>query len=497
MRGISKTFAGTQVLRDVDLALHGGEIHALMGENGAGKSTLMKILSGALRADPGSEIRLLGRRVVIDGPRRARALGIAIVHQELALALNLSVTETLFLGRELSRAGLLDRRAMRSRCQALLERLGARFTTDATVAGLSIADRQLVEVARALLAESRILIMDEPTTALSTCETDRLFALLRDLRDAGLALIYISHRMAEVSLLADRVSVLRDGRRVGVLQGEAIDARSIVQLMVGRDIASFYKRTQTQRRQDSALLEARNIGDGRRVHGCSFSVHAGEVLGLAGMVGSGRTELARLVYGADARLSGEVLLCGQSLPGSDPKHSIRAGLAYLTEDRAGLGLYLEMSVSDNINIGVIGADARMGGLLDRRRARERSAAAIANLHIRAPSPAVPVQALSGGNQQKVLLSRWLQTRPRVLILDEPTRGVDIGAKAEIYHIIDELARAGVGLLVISSELPEIVGISDRVLVMREGAIAGELTGQAIMQQSIVALATSSAAPRIH
>lgn len=497
MRRISKSFAGTQVLRDVDLTVHGGEIHALMGENGAGKSTLMRILSGALRADPGGEIRLAGRSVVIDGPRRALALGIAIVHQELTLAQNLSVTETLFLGRELSRAGLLARRAMRSRCQSLLERLSARFKADAIVADLSVAERQLVEVARAMLAESRILIMDEPTTALSTRETDRLFALLGDLCAAGLAIIYISHRMAEVDLLADRVSVLRDGCRVGVLEGDAIDAASIVQLMVGRDIASFYKRSHIRAPKGRPLLVARGIADGRRVHGCSFSVHAGEVLGLAGMVGSGRTELARLVYGADARHSGEVLLGDQSLAESDPIQSIRAGLAYLTEDRAGLGLYLEMSVSDNINIGVITADSRMGGLLDRRRARERSAAAIENLHIRVPSPAVAVRALSGGNQQKVLLSRWLQTRPQVLILDEPTRGVDIAAKADIYRIIDELASAGVGLLVISSELPEIVGIADRVLVMREGAIVGELVAEAITQAAIVALATGTVTPLIH
>lgn len=497
MRSISKSFAGTQVLRDVDLTVHGGQIHALMGENGAGKSTLMKILCGALRADPGGEIRLAGRSVVIDGPRRALALGIAIVHQELTLAQNLSVTETLFLGRELSRAGLLARRAMHSRCQALLESLSARFKADTIVADLSVAERQLVEVARAMLAESRILIMDEPTTALSTHETDRLFALLGDLRAAGLAIIYISHRMAEVDLLADRVSVLRDGCRVGVLDGDAIDAASIVQLMVGRDITSFYKRGHIRAQKGGALLVASGIADNRRVHGCSFSVHAGEVLGLAGMVGSGRTELARLVYGADTPHSGEVLFGGQFLPESSPIQSIRAGLAYLTEDRADLGLYLEMSVSDNINIGVITADSRMGGLLDRRRARQRSAAAIESLHIRVPSPAVAVRELSGGNQQKVLLSRWLQTRPQVLILDEPTRGVDIAAKADIYRIIDELASAGVGLLVISSELPEIVGIADRVLVMREGAIVGELIAEAITQEAIVALATGTVTPLIH
>ena len=496
MRGISKSFSGTQALRGVDLAVRSGELHGLMGENGAGKSTLMKILTGVERADPGGEIRLAGRTVRIDDPRRARNLGIAIVHQELALCANLSVAENLFLGREQSRWGVLRGGQMERVCQGLLDRLGAGFRAGETVANLSVAERQLVEIARALQAQSRVLVLDEPTTALSTRETDRLFAILRELRAGGLALIYISHRMAEVEMLADRVTVLRDGALVGVLERAAVDSGEIVRLMVGRDLNTLYPRTRPRDPRDAVVLEVRDLADRRRVHPCSLRVHAGEVLGIAGMAGSGRTALARLIYGADERISGEVLLGGAPLSGSDPQASIRAGLAYVTEDRAALGLFAAMSLSDNVNLSVIGADSRGPGILDRGRAAARSAAAIEDLQIRGARD-VAAGALSGGNQQKLLLARCLQWRPKVLILDEPTRGIDIGAKAEIYRIIDALAATGVGILVISSELPEIIGIADRVLVMREGAIAGELSGSGLTQRAIIGLATGVSGPRIH
>jgi len=493
MSGISKTFPGVKALSDVSLTVYPGEIHALMGENGAGKSTLMKILSGAYQADTGGEIRIDGKPVEINGPLTALNHGIATIYQELSLAPNLSVAENMLLGREHRRGFFIDRGAMENSCRSVLERLGVTFGPSTKVSELSMAERQLVEIARALIANARILIMDEPTTSLSSRETEALFALVRQLRAEGMAIIYISHRMAEVYELADRVSVLRDGTYVGTLVREEISADRLVRMMVGRDLSSFYKKDHDARgSRGPVLLSVRNIGDGQRVHDCSFDLHQGETLGIAGLVGAGRTELARLIYGADRRISGEISLVGKPLSIHRPEDAIEAGIVYLTEDRKQLGLFLDMTVRENVNLNVLGRDARAGTILNLKAARDRAAAAIKALGIRVAGDVVPVGSLSGGNQQKVLLSRLLETKPRVLILDEPTRGVDIGAKSEIYRLIDELVRSGVGVIVISSELPEIVGICDRVLVMREGRIAGEVGGTGhppISQENIVAIAT--------
>src|SRR3712207_4076757 len=493
MRGISKTFPGVRALTDVSLTVYPGEIHALMGENGAGKSTLMKILSGAYQADPGGEIRINGKPVVIDGPLTARHHGISIIYQELSLAPNLTVAENMLLGREHKSGPMVDRRSMEKACAAVLERLRVGFRATTLVSQLSMAERQLVEIARALIANSRILVMDEPTTSLSSRETEALFGLVRQLRSEGLAIIYISHRMAEVYELSDRVSVLRDGSYVGTLAREEISAERLVQMMVGRDLSSFYKKEHNAHEsRGPVMFTVRNVGDGRRVHSCSFELHRGEVLGIAGLVGAGRTGPARLIYGADPRTSGEILLEGKPLAIHRPEDAIDSGVVYLTEDRKHLGLFLDLSVRDNVNVSVLGRDARMGGVLNLKSAKERAAAAIRALAIRVAGDVVPVGSLSGGNQQKVLLSRLLETKPKVLILDEPTRGVDIGAKSEIYRLIDNLARSGVGVIVISSELPEIVGICDRVLVMREGRIAGEVGGAGhppVTQENIITIAT--------
>jgi ribose transport system ATP-binding protein len=372
----------------------------------------------------------------------------------------------------------------------VLTRLGATFLPTTIVSSLSIAERQLVEIARAVHSQSRILVMDEPTTALSSRETDRLFALVRKLRADGLAIIYISHRMAEVYELSDRVSVLRDGTYVGTLTRDEMTPDALVKMMVGRDIQSFYKKEHRFKPNAAPVLEVKNIGDGRRVHGVSFDLHAGEVLGLAGLVGAGRTELARMLFGADHRTMGDILLAGKPLTINGPQDAIDSGLVYLTEDRKAEGVLLDMSVKDNINLMICGKDAK-SGILNRSMMRSRAKSAIAALSIRVASADVNVGSLSGGNQQKVLLSRLLETKPLVLILDEPTRGVDIGAKSEIYRIIDELAKAGAGILVISSELPEVIGIADRVLVMREGHLEGELQGDMIDQENIIALATAA------
>ena len=495
VRNISKTFGRNRALSNVSLDVRLGEIHSLMGENGAGKSTLMKILSGAYVPDEGSEILIDGQKVTISGPMAAMRLGIAIIYQELALAPNLTVAENIHLGRELGRNGLIDREAMVAGAESVLKRLSVSFTARDKVADLSIAERQLVEIARAVHAQSRVLIMDEPTTALSERETDRLFALVRQLKAEGLAIVYISHRMKEVYELSDRVTVLRDGTSVGTLERGDITPAAVVRMMVGRDLSSFYKKEHDAHGgRGKVILSVRDLSDGRRVQPCSFDIHEGEVLGISGLVGAGRTELARLVYGADPKTSGTITIDGREVGIRSPLDAINAGIAYLTEDRRLLGLMLDMSVSENVNLGVIAADARPGGFLNRMKGRKRTADAIKATGIRTASPDASVGGLSGGNQQKVLLSRLLETKPRVLILDEPTRGVDIGAKSEIYRLIDQLARKGVGVAVISSELPEIVGICDRVVVMREGHIAGELGGGAasaeINQEAIMALATS-------
>ncbi|WP_315786061.1 MULTISPECIES: sugar ABC transporter ATP-binding protein [unclassified Bradyrhizobium] len=495
MRGVSKSFFTIKALQKVDLTVYAGEVHALMGENGAGKSTLMKILSGAYRPDPGGEIRIEGKVARIEGPMGGRNAGISIIYQELSLAPNLTVAENIYLGRELSQTGLLSRSAMREGVGPILQRLGADFSASTLVAELSMGQRQLVEIARALHARSKILIMDEPTTSLSAGESEKLFALIRQLRSEGLAIIYISHRMDEVYALGDRVTVLRDGRLVGSLDRPEIRADSIVRMMVGRDVSSFYKKDHDPHaKRDRAVLTTVDLGDGRRVRNCSLTVHAGEVVGLAGLIGAGRTELAHLIIGAAPKTTGHIELDGERIDIDTPRDALDAGIAYLTEDRKALGLFLDMSCADNINLAVIGRDAKLGGILDRDKAKTRADEAFAALGIRAPNPGVTVGGLSGGNQQKVLLSRLLATAPKVLILDEPTRGVDVGAKSEIYSIIDNLAKSGTAILVISSDLPEILGICDRVLVMREGHLAGELQQSAtspMTQEDIMALATGT------
>jgi ribose transport system ATP-binding protein len=492
MRHVSKTFPGVKALRDVQLAAYAGEVLALMGENGAGKSTLMKILSGAYMPDPGAEILIDGKPVHITGPLSAKAHGIAIIYQELALSPNLTVAENIYLGREARRGPAINRAGMYDGCADILNNLGAGFGPRTLVGDLSIAEQQMVEIARAIHARSRILVMDEPTTALSNRETERLFDVILRLKTEGLAIIYISHRMAEVYELAERVSVLRDGGYVGTLGREEIRPESIVRMMVGRDLSSFYKKEHRPGGQRTPVLEVSGLADGGRVKRGSFTLHAGEVLGLAGLVGAGRTELARLIYGAEPRSAGTVRLTGKEVDFRSPAEAIAGGVVYLTEDRKAQGLFLDMSVGENVNLNVIGRDAKAGMWLDRRRARVRAVAAIKALSIRVPGPDMPVGALSGGNQQKVLLSRLLETQPKVLILDEPTRGVDIGAKSEIYRIIDQLAQNGAAVLVISSDLPEIVGIADRVVVMHEGETSGEVggdTGIPITEESIMAFAT--------
>jgi len=493
MRGISKSFGSVMALRDVGLDVRAGELHAVMGENGAGKSTLMKVLSGAYVADPGGEILFLGVPVLGRNP------GIAVIYQELSLAPNLTVAENMFLGREGRAFSTVRRKALEQRARPILDRLGVSFSPSTPVWRLSLGERQMVEIARALTSDARLIVMDEPTTALSTRETDRLFEVIATLKRDGIAIIYISHRMEEVYALADRVSVLRDGQYIGTLDRADLSAAKLVTMMVGRDLGNFYRKAHQHKPQPTEpVLKVSGLTDGRRVRGCDLALFTGEVLGIAGLVGSGRTELARLIFGADTSVGGEMFLAGKPFNPTSPRDAIAAGVAYLTEDRAGLGLFLDMSIGENVNVGVIEKDARRGGVLNLARAAERAALAMSGLGIRAPTPRVNVGSLSGGNQQKVLLARLLETDPKVIILDEPTRGVDVGAKAEIYKLIDMLVGRGMGIIMISSELPEIIGVADRILVMREGKIAGELLpreGEPIRQEDIMALSTGTVTPQ--
>ncbi|HEX4201772.1 MAG TPA: sugar ABC transporter ATP-binding protein [Chthoniobacterales bacterium] len=489
VRKISKSFPGVRALHNVDLRIWPGEVHALMGENGAGKSTLMKILSGAYRADSG-QILIDGKAVQFRNPHDARAAGIGIIYQELTVTPNLTVSGNVFLGSELKRFGFMkDTTTMDRKTREVLQRLGARFEASDRAANLVVAEQQQVEIARALFHKSRILVMDEPTAALSDRETARLFEIVRQLRSEGLAIIYISHRMAEVYELADRLSVLRDGEYVGELKRSEFSADKVIEMMVGRKVEEFYERT--NHTAAGVVLDVKNVGDGKRVKHASFQLRKGEVVGLAGLVGAGRTELARLIFGADRRKTGEIFLNGRKLTINRPQDAIRSGIGYVPEDRKLQGVFLQMSSAANITMNILGRYAR-GGVLNFAKLKERAKAEVAAMHVRTASLASAAGGLSGGNQQKLLLARWLEINPKVLLLDEPTRGVDVGAKAEIYALIQRLVEKGMAVLFISSELPEVVGVCDRVLVMREGEISGELggdTGTEITQQNIMKLAT--------
>jgi|SRR6478672_4050632 len=491
MVGITKRFHGVPALKNVNLTIYPGEVHALMGENGAGKSTLMKILAGAYIADDG-EIRINGQPLKITDPATARQAGINLIYQELNVAPNLTVAENIFMGSELRRGQFLDREGMRREAEQVLQSLGASFAPDDLVSSLSIAEQQQVEIARALKDNSRILVMDEPTAALSDRETERLFEVIRKLRSDGIAIIYISHRMEEVYALANRVSVLRDGEYIGSLNRNEISPERLVQMMVGRPMQDFYEH-QRQTNPGAVVLEVRNISDGRKVKPTNLELHAGEIVGLAGLVGAGRTELSRLIFGADRKTSGEVFLNGKKLNINSPGDAIAVGIGYVPEDRKDQGLFLEMSSQKNIVLNTLKQNSQ-AGIINWGSLGKIAAEAVENFSIRLANLEIRAVDLSGGNQQKLLLARWLAIKPRVLMLDEPTRGVDIGAKSEIYRIISDLAAQGIAVLMVSSELPEIVGLSDRVLVMREGELVGELggsTGREITQENIMAYATGA------
>lgn len=487
VRNVTKRFPGVVALDRVNLSLKPGEVLALIGENGAGKSTLMKILAGIQQPDDG-QILWEGKPVRIQSVQDAMELGIALIHQELNLADNLEIGANIFLGREPVRFGLIDRRTIREQSRRVLERVGLDFSPNVGLSRLAIGQQQLVEIAKALSMNARVLIMDEPTSSLSSRETERLFEVVKELRGQGVSIIYISHRLGEVKEIADRVQVFRDGKNSGELSREEIAHDRMVQLMVGRDVSQLYRRTphapgdvvlEVSELATPAFPKAKN----------SFSLRAGEIVGIAGLVGAGRTELLRVLFGIDPAVGGTIKVNGVVRRFTHPRDAIDAGLALVPEDRKEQGIILEWAVDRNGSLPGIDRHARAKTFLNFRDESQTAARMIGDLHIKTPSKKQIVQLLSGGNQQKVVLGKWLALKPKVLLLDEPTRGIDVGAKEEIYHLMDKLAAEGLAVLFVSSELEEILGLSDRALVMHEGRISGELPRDQLTEESLMQLAT--------
>jgi ribose transport system ATP-binding protein len=483
-RGITKTFPGVLALDNVDFDLYPGEVHVLLGENGAGKSTLMKVLAGAYQPDAGT-IALNGQERRVANPRQAQRLGVGIIYQEFNLVPYMSVAQNIFLGRFPHRWGLLDHARMHAESQTLLDSLNMDIDTRAKVVSLGVAQQQMVEVAKALSVQSRILIMDEPTAALTDREIEQLFAAIHRLKQQGLGIIYISHRLQEVHQIGDRVTVLRDGKFIGTREVNQVTVNELVAMMVGRTIAHMFPRDYQPRGAEALRVEG--LSSGTRLHGVSLTVHSGEIVGLAGLVGAGRTELARAVFGADPHDMGHVWIFGQQVRAASPDTMVNLGVGLLPEDRKTQGLAMILSLSENI---VLSSLKRLfpHRFVDASKEREVVARYITDLRIATPSPRRLVQYLSGGTQQKVVLAKWLCTHSRIFIFDEPTRGIDVGAKAEIHGFMNELVKQGAAVLMISSDLPEILGMSDRIYVMRQGRVVAEVPRQKATQERIVAYA---------
>jgi ribose transport system ATP-binding protein len=481
MHQIRKTFPGVVALDGVDFELRRGEVHILLGENGAGKSTLMKILSGAYQKTAGT-VAFGGEEVEIRNPAHAQALGVSTIYQEFNLVPHLSIGENIFLGREPTRLGLIDRRAVNRRAAEVLGRLGLKLDPRRPVRGLRVAEQQMVEVAKALSLDARVLIMDEPTAALTEHEIKELFAAIRGLKAKGVSVVYISHRMEELFEIGDRVTVLRDGRSVGTFDVKATNKFELIRLMVNRDLTELFPKERAGRGEEVLKVESLTTRGGLK--DVSFSLHRGEVLGIAGLLGAGRTELARAIFGLDKVEAGAVHIKGEARRINSPRAAINAGLGFLTEDRKAQGLVLPLSVKENVCLPSVERFASWGWM-DSKRERRAAERYVEELRIRTPGLGQRVVYLSGGNQQKVVLSKWLCSEAEVFIFDEPTRGVDVGAKAEIYQLMNRLTARGVAIIMISSELPEILGMSDRVLVMRGGRVACEFGAEEATQEKIL------------
>jgi rhamnose transport system ATP-binding protein len=485
LRGVHKSFGGVRAVRGVDLALTPGEIHALVGENGAGKSTLVRILGGVYQPDEGTVI-VGGESVDLHSPADARARGAAVIYQEPALFPDLDIAENIYMGRQPRGRFGIDWREMYREVEALVASLGVSLDPRTPIQGLSVADQQLVEIAKALSLDARVVVMDEPTAALSARETEQLFRIVRELRDRGVAVLFISHRLEEVFELADTVTVLRDGEHVITARAAELDASALIRHMVGRELRELFPKEHAD--IGAPLLEVRGLARQGVFEDVSFTLRRGEILGLAGLVGAGRTEVARALFGIDRVDGGEILLDGEPVAIASPSDAVGAGMAFVPEDRQHQGLVLEMAIEQNATLPILRRLTRLG-LVQRRRERAVAGEYTGRLQVKAAGLDSPANSLSGGNQQKVVLAKWLATDPSLLILDEPTRGIDIGTKAEVHRIVSGLAARGLAILLISSELPEVLAMADRVLVMHEGRITGEFGRDEADQEKIMRAAT--------
>lgn len=486
MKGINKAFGGNPVLQNAGFVLADGEIHALMGENGAGKSTLMKILTGVYTRDAGTVI-VNGKEVVYNNAQEAEKEGIIFIHQELNVLFDLTVEENMFLGKEIhNRFGVCNKKAMQKEVRRILDVLGVKIKPDAKMDTLSVGQQQMIEIAKALMVDAKVIIMDEPTAALSQSETVTLFQVVRSLKEKGVSIVYISHRMEEIFELCDRITILRDGQYVGTRNIPETNMDEIVKMMIGREIGERYPERNTT--PGEVIFEVKNLSCPGVFNNVNFNVRAGEVLGVAGLMGAGRTEIMQSIFGNMPHVTGQIFMNGKEIHNKNPWDAMDNGIGFITEDRKTEGLMLEESIMKNISIANLGRISQKG-VLNKKKEQEMTQQGIEDLHIKCTGAQHACGNLSGGNQQKVVFAKWIFTEPKVLILDEPTRGVDIGAKKEIYSIINKLAGTGVAIIMVSSELPEVLGMSDRVMVVHEGKIGGFIDKEEANQENIMILAT--------
>ncbi|MBP5737484.1 MAG: sugar ABC transporter ATP-binding protein [Abditibacteriota bacterium] len=486
MSHIVKTFPGVRALDDVSFNLKSGEVLALLGENGAGKSTLIKILRGVQGRDSG-EMIIFGKPCGDLTPQSAAALGIAMIHQELNMCGHLTVAENIFLGREPMKGMVVDRRKMNEETREVLARLNMDISPDTVVGNLAVSKQQMVEIAKALSADAEILIMDEPTSALTAKEIEDLFEIIRKLRSEGKGIVYISHRLEELEHIADRVTIMRDGKYISSSDFKDTTMDSIIADMVGREITEKFPKARCER--GKKILEVKRLSAGKAVKDVSFDLYEGEILGVAGLMGAGRTEMTRALFGADKKDSGEVVLDGKTLKINSPRDAIKAGIVLAPEDRKKDGLCTRLPVRENISLPNLDMLSNLFGKVNRRKEAGMVSHAVSDFKIKLPTPEVDADTLSGGNQQKVVVAKWLSGHSRVVIFDEPTRGIDVAAKVEIYRLMNELKLAGMGVMFVSSEMPEVMGVSDRIIVMCDGRVTGEMTAEDATQEEILRRAT--------